>query len=369
MGGTREWATPSADRTEVNRAGDTLIQFDFDDPALWNQWDRYWRALSVINNWRSSHSYPLNTFQMTLRRYAAKVDRKALVAQRIKRLSSIEAKLRRFPKMRLTQMQDVGGCRGVVSSIQHVTALLEQYRNSGIKHEVASADDYIQTPKSSGYRGVHLVYRYYSDKDKQAYNGLKIEIQLRSQFQHAWATAVETVGTFVQQALKSSQGEPNWLRFFSLMGSVIAHREGTPTVPGTPSTRTDLLSELRHYAGALQVARRLNAYRNALKRLGTESADGSDSHYYLLLLDPVAGEVRVRGFNANELSRASEEYLEAEKQIRKKPTSDAVLVSADSVTALERAYPNYFADTRVFLALLGQALSKRPAKPISIPGI
>jgi hypothetical protein len=38
------------------------------------------------------------------------------------------------------------------------------------------------------------------------YNDLKIEMQLRSQYQHAWATAVETVGTFIGQALKSSIG-------------------------------------------------------------------------------------------------------------------------------------------------------------------
>ena len=43
----------------------------------------------------------------------------------------------------------------------------------------------------SGYRGVHLIYRYNSDR-KTEYNTLLIEMQLRSQLQHAWATAVET---------------------------------------------------------------------------------------------------------------------------------------------------------------------------------
>jgi len=60
-------------------------------------------------------------------------------------------------------------------------------------------------------------------------------MQIRSQLQHAWATAVETVGTFLQQALKSSQGDEGWQRFFALMGNAMAMRERRPPVPNTPT--------------------------------------------------------------------------------------------------------------------------------------
>jgi ppGpp synthetase/RelA/SpoT-type nucleotidyltranferase len=90
---------------QVNAAGETLINPNATDEELE-------RALTIINNWRSVHSFPLNTFQKTLRDKARKVDSQVLVAQRIKRLSSIELKLRRFaPQMQLSQMQDIGGCR------------------------------------------------------------------------------------------------------------------------------------------------------------------------------------------------------------------------------------------------------------------
>lgn len=45
----------------------------------------------------------------------------SLVAQRIKRLYSIRHKLKRFPTMRLTQIQDIGGCRAIVSTNEHLT--------------------------------------------------------------------------------------------------------------------------------------------------------------------------------------------------------------------------------------------------------
>lgn len=362
------WTEPQFNRERVNAAGRALVAFDIrsdvPDEQLFNA---YAEAIPVVNNWRSSHSYPLNTFQVTLRNYARKVDVNCIVAQRTKRLSSIEAKLRRHQTMKLSQMQDLGGCRAIVKSVKEVRELQAQYKSSGIKHVLASVDDYISAPKNSGYRGVHLVYRYLSDKPKKKiYNGLKIEIQLRSQFQHAWATAVETVGMFVQQALKSSLGEPDWLRFFSLMGTAIANRERTQYVPNTPTQADDLLIELKHYADALNVKSRLNAFGSALRTLGTGQPGLELAHFYLLELDPTANELTITGFRVSELQEASERYSEAEKKVAEKPGTDAVLVSVDSLNALERAYPNYFADTGIFLQLLDQSLTASP-KRIVIP--
>lgn len=358
------FAKPQYKREQVNKAGDALIAYDPMDLLNFEAWEGYNSALPMINNWRSSHSYPLHTFAVTLRTYARKIDDAALIAQRIKRLSSIDAKLKRFPEMRLTQMQDIGGCRAVVRDVRVLEELIKRYKSSNIKHERATFDDYVASPKPSGYRGVHLVYRYLSDKQgKKIYNGLKVEIQLRSQFQHAWATAVETVGTFVAQALKSSVGDEAWLRFFSLMGTAIANRERGTRVPGTPENAAELRAELQQYAQELNVEARLSAYGNALKTLRDDQLQ--DAHYYLLVLDPKANQLTISGFE--ELSSASERYIEAEKLVRERPGTDAVLVSVDSLAALERAYPNYFADTRVFLELLEQAMQGRERKVVVKP--
>ena len=136
-------------------------------------------------------------------------------------------------------MQDIGGCRSIVRNVAQVRKIVANYEKSDIKHKVFQTDDYIDKPKESGYRGVHLIFKYFSDKN-ETYNGLKIEVQVRSNLQHAWATAVETTGTFIGQALKSSQGEADWLRFFCLMGSAIAIRENTNPVPDTPTSRYKL---------------------------------------------------------------------------------------------------------------------------------
>lgn len=235
--GNMDWIKPERSKNQVNRAGRLLVM----PCEEITNWDVYFDALDTVNNWRASHSYPLNTFKVTLRRKAFAVDSHAIVAQRIKRMSSIELKLTRFPTMQLSQMQDLGGCRAILGSWEQVRALQKRYKESDLKHTLDDVDDYITKQKESGYRGVHLIWKYYSDSKSPAalYNGLFIEMQLRSSLQHAWATAVETVGTMLKQSLKSSQGEEKWLRFFALMGSAIARREKQDAlVPNTPKTKT-----------------------------------------------------------------------------------------------------------------------------------
>jgi ppGpp synthetase/RelA/SpoT-type nucleotidyltranferase len=200
--GHMAWTKLKHSREAVNAAGRALVAWHEDLSLDFNVvlYEKYEQALPIINNWRAAHSFPLNTFRINLNRGARSADQESLTAQRIKRLSSISAKLQRFPKMKLSQMQDIGGCRAVLRSVDRVQALAAAYKVSGVKHKIVHTDDYIESPAASGYRGIHLIWRYHSDRSKD-FNDLKIEMQLRSSLQHAWATAVETVGTFLQQAL------------------------------------------------------------------------------------------------------------------------------------------------------------------------
>ena len=274
------------------------------------------------------------------------VDTDAVVAQRLKRLSSIEFKLTRFPEMPLSRMQDIGGCRAVVHSMSHVRQIQQLYVDSSLKHRLIRTKDYVAEPKDSGYRSLHLIYRYYSDK-KPTYNNLQIEIQIRTHIQHAWATAVETVGTFLDQSLKASRGSSEWLHFFTLMSSAFALKEGMPLVPGPPTEKPLLVSQIRALARHLSVRPTLTNYQRALQT--TMAPELRHAKYFLLTLRPLLTSVIVSSYRKQELEKASDEYLATEKLIEKEPGSQAVLVSAESIAALLRAYPNYFLDTTVFL--------------------
>jgi hypothetical protein len=336
------WETPQYARKTVNAASLRLLAAENVEPRT-PQDDE---ALKIVNNWRNSHFFPLNTFKVTLRRKAKHVFPTAIVSERRKRLSSILAKLRNQPLMRLTQMQDIAGCRAVMGSVKTVYELVKVYEQSDLKHELLPIDDYIIKPRRSGYRGVHLIYRYFSDEN-ETYNGLKVELQFRSPLQHAWATAVETVGTFLGQALKTSQGEENWLRFFALMGSYIARREKTTPVPDTPTDPRELRDEIHDQVIKLDVISHLQAYRAGLDV--TRKHKGAE--YYLLTLDVDNAMLNVKSYRGWELDQA----LDQAGAIEGKEGFDVVLVSVSSLKTLRRAYPNYFADTNKFLGTVQEA--------------
>jgi hypothetical protein len=234
---------------------------------------------------------PLLTFRMGLSHRSRRVEPKAIVAQRLKRFSSVMNKLAREPQMKLSQMQDLGGCRAILSDVVTVERLYELYRGSGDLFESQGAMkcyDYIRKPKADGYRGIHVVGRYSTRlKKDEPWNGQRIEIQLRSQLQHAFATAVETVTTFTRLPLKFGAGPQEWRRFFSLMGSALAIREETPLVEGTPTNQSELIGELRGLTKALRVRQRLRGWTSALKQLPKSNTAGVKWQWLLLVLDVV----------------------------------------------------------------------------------
>lgn len=256
--------------------------------------------------------------------------------------------------MQLSQMHDIGGCRAVVRTVSEVEKLLHIYEEATAKNArrggaFVKKYDYISKPKASGYRSVHLVYKYKTDSGRlEMYNGLRIEIQLRSTIQHAWATAVETVDAFTSQALKSNIGKDSWKRFFALVSSAFAGMEKRPMVPQTPTTILDLKRELKEFSQEITL---LEGFQKA-----TETIENKTGDVYLLQLDTELRTVRTKGYPNALLPFAQDEYLAVETANKDKPHIQAVLVSVESFKALRRAYPNYFLDITVFVNLIKKLL-------------
>ena len=103
-------------RKAIGRAGDELIKDNFLSYE-------YNDALEKLSNWRASHAYPLTVIQKLLSRRANKIDKKVLVAQRLKRSPSIINKLKLYENMKLHRLQDIGGCRAILVDIDKVYKL------------------------------------------------------------------------------------------------------------------------------------------------------------------------------------------------------------------------------------------------------
>ena len=88
-----------------------------------------------------------------------------------------------------------------------------------------------------------------------------------------------------------------------------------------------------------------------------ESLQSKDNHYYLVEVNHSQRTVNVTGFAKAESDKATAKYLEVEKKIKLEPSSDAVLVSVDSMNSLRQAYPNYFLDTGVFVRVVQEIMA------------
>ncbi len=340
--GKQIWISPQSTKREINRAGDVLINKNSTPQEKE-------KAIEQVNNWRLAHAFPLNTFQNRLRTVSRSIDPECLVAQRTKRLTSIVSKLERISGFNLSQIQDIGGCRAIVRTIGQVENIVQKYKHGsrGVKHDFVKQNDYIDSPKTTGYRSIHLIYRYKSDKNP-VFDDLKIEIQIRTILQHAWATAVEAVDTFTNQSLKAGEGEEKWLRFFALVSSYFAITEKKPLVPNTSNGFKELRNEIIFLESELSVITKLKSYQTTVSVTDRPWAAHAKAYYYLLVLDPEIKNVTISYYTKQQADMANADYSILESQYEKS-VKNVVLVSVESITALKLAYPNYYLDTNIFI--------------------
>lgn len=311
------------------------------------------KALQILNNWRAVHDYPMNTFQSTIRSKVKSFRFKAIVVERLKRKYSILLKLNRNPKMKLSRMQDIWWLRVVLREIDYVYKLRNSIVNSKFAHVLLRNDDYIISPKKSGYRWIHLVYKY-KNKYTPDYNWLQIEIQLRTELQHIRATAVEIMWIILKYSLKSSEWPEQRLNFFSVCSSVFALREKQNKLSEHENVSdSDLKMQLKQMIIKLGVIEKMMAYSSAIEFIDTKLSKKKKIYKdYLLVLDIRKKNILVHGFKKWELTEATDLYLSYEREFTSEKDGQVVLVSWEWLRQLKKAYPNYFWDSSEFIKIL-----------------
>lgn len=340
-----EWEIPRYSKSQINKSGKIII----DPNSTKEERDQ---ALIVLNNWRAAHAYPLQVICSNLRRN----NPNAIVVQRLKRLESIINKLDRNKDhvMQLYRMQDLGGCRVIVDTVDQVYETVDRYKNSRVRHLFKREYDYIKEPKCSGYRSYHMVYQFFSDT-KEVYNSnMLIEIQFRTKLQHMWATAVEMMGIYTKSNLKSSQGNEDILRFFKLVSSIFAIQEKMPVCPGTSHFMDELILEMESLDKKHNILSMLSGINIAIDHTNKFPQLKGKNIYYILILNYDKKVITIRSFQASKIEIATKVY----DKIEKESSNNAVLVSASSFDALKLAYPNYFVDISHFIERLRNIINE-----------
>lgn len=110
-----------------------------------------------------------------------------------KSTTSIADKLKR-ESIRLTQIQDIAGCRLIVADIAAQESVIQSL--TGLFQQAIIVDR--REKPSHGYRAVHVIVNY---------GGKTIEIQARTSLQHIWAEMSEKYSDVIDPSIKYGGGD------------------------------------------------------------------------------------------------------------------------------------------------------------------
>ena len=201
----------------VKRAGKTLRRARA-TPGQASSLEEVRKARGVVEAYRSAHAVPLNAAYMGLRSCLRTEGFDLDVSRRLKRLPTIEDKLRRLPWLDLSSMQDIGGCRAVLDTQEQVQRVVERFCANSLRRNQKSdtIKDYVVSPKPSGYRAVHIYTRYHNRR---------IEMQLRTRDQDSWAKLVEHLTNTTGIDFKNGEGPAEVHKLLTELATSLSKRE------------------------------------------------------------------------------------------------------------------------------------------------
>ena len=171
-------------KTQIDRLGDRLKEGDITEADL-----------RLLDEYRRSFAEAYETVVGMIRN---EVNLEP-TGRPAKSTTSISDKLRR-ERIRLTQIQDIAGCRLVVKDIQTQDEVVRSL--TGLFDHVSTIDR--RQKPSHGYRAVHVIVKL---------EGKPVEIQVRSELQHIWAEMSEKLSDVVDPKIKYGGGNPTVTEF------------------------------------------------------------------------------------------------------------------------------------------------------------
>ncbi len=321
-------------KSKIDKSGLALAKAKYKDEA------EYVELEEVFDEYRKAHLQPLSETTLELQQLLTNYGAPYYIAQRLKRKPQIVRKLNRL-NVRLTQLQDIGGCRIIV---QHNTDVdkLHKYLVDKIGVQRVFAIDRKKDTRNegrddTGYRALHVILKH---------SGVHLELQIRSRIQHYWAESIERTSVIYGYHLKENEGSPDVIQYFKTLSDIFSEIEANREPSIEHRLKVDALR-----ATCEKIIRESDRHKvfdsfvneDIIRTLTEkESRNPAGLNNWILVFDWNAGAFVSWDIVSRNSSDAVETYIEYERLFPVESGYEVVLVGSSEVATVRQTHSHYF---------------------------
>lgn len=321
-------------KSNIDRAGVGLAKENYKDADEWIGYE------DVLDEYRKAHLQPLTETTLELQAWLTGYESDYYIAQRLKRKPQIIRKLGRL-SVRLTQLQDIGGCRIIVEKNADVDRLLVFITDQVERQSALSIEritDYRDRGRDiTGYRALHVLL---------SRGGYKLELQIRSRIQHYWSESIERTSVVYGYYLKENEGDPAVIGYFQRLSDAFFELESGRE----PSAKTKLeIDQLKAQSEKIiessDRGRVLDSYVNEgiIKTLTEiEARNPNPINNWIIVFDWNTGAFVSWDIVGRSSEDAMEAYVRYENSYPVEKNFEVVLIGSSKVATVRRTHSHYF---------------------------
>ncbi|WP_374338634.1 RelA/SpoT domain-containing protein [Leeia sp.] len=294
----------------------------------------------VFDEYRKAHLQPLSETTLDIQRLLMDYGDSYYIAQRLKRKPQILRKLRRL-SVRLTQLQDIGGCRIIVKNngdVDRISEYLKAKAKASSVFDILQTTDYRERGRDdTGYRSLHFILQR---------EGCKLELQIRSRMQHYWAESIERTSVIYGYHLKEKEGSPEVISYFKALSDVFYEMEAGRE----PSAEHKIeIDNLRYKCeGIMSASDRYKVFdsfvnEDVIKTLIEKEARNTRGlNNWILVFDWNTGSFVSWDIVDRGSDGAVRKYIEYENMYQSDDGYEVVLIGSSDVSTVRKTHSHYF---------------------------
>jgi ppGpp synthetase/RelA/SpoT-type nucleotidyltranferase len=320
----------SLSKSKVDKAGQALAK------GVARSEEELVELEGVFDDYRKSHLKPLTDLTIELQRWLTEYGTKYYIAQRLKRKPQIVRKLNRL-HVRLSQLQDIGGCRIIVADNRDVDRLQKFLAQKLSATTSLKTTDYRAKGRDdTGYRALHLLFTR---------DGLSLELQVRSQVQHYWAESIERTSVVYGHHLKEKEGDPRVIDYFKALSDIFYEIEsGRQPAPKSKIEIDRLRVATEQIIVASDTNKVFDSFVNedVIKTLTEIESKRVGFNNWIMVFNWNTGSFTTWDIIDRDPDAAAAKYGEYERQFPAHQGFEVVMIGSSDVATVRQTHSHYF---------------------------